>query len=116
MPGHRKREELTSTRTYDEKRKQALECQRRTTQRSIAAMASAWLRRNVRQVWDGGPLSGIMYLEAVDSAISNRSLSSSPWMRGAHHNGFSVLIRRMSSRNSRLTVGLPGRSQDFQRQ
>src|SRR6516225_11119745 len=26
-----------------------------TTQRSIAAMASAWLRRNVRHVCDGGP-------------------------------------------------------------
>src|SRR5215813_3512378 len=54
-----------------------------TTQRSIAAMASAWLRRNVRQVWDGGPRRRIMYLETVDSAISNPSLSSSPWMRGA---------------------------------
>ena len=45
----------------------------RTTQRSIAAMASAWLRRNVRQVCDGGPRCRIMYLETVDSAISNPS-------------------------------------------
>jgi hypothetical protein len=43
----------------------------------------------------------------VDSAISNPSLSSSPWMRGAPHNGFSLLIRWMSSRSSRLTLGLP---------
>jgi hypothetical protein len=35
----------------------------------------------------------IMYLETVDSAISNPSLSSSPWMRGAPHNEFSLLIR-----------------------
>src|SRR5215813_228885 len=40
-------------------------------------MASAWLRRNVRQVCDGGPRCRIIYLETVDSAISNPSLSSS---------------------------------------
>src|SRR5262245_45101586 len=79
-----------------------------TTQRSIATMASAWLRRDVRQVCDGGPRRRIMYLETVDSAISNPSLSSSPWMRGAPHNEFSVLIRRMSSRISGLTLGLLG--------
>ncbi len=87
-----------------------------TTQRSIAAMASAWLRRNVRHVCDGGPRRRIMYLETVDSAISNPSLSSSPWMRGAPHNGFSLLIRWMSSRSSRPILGLPGRPRDFQRQ
>jgi hypothetical protein len=64
-----------------------------TTQRSIAAMASAGLRRDVCQVCDGGPRCRIMYLETVDSAISNPSFSSSPWMRGAPHNGFSLLIR-----------------------
>jgi hypothetical protein len=32
-----------------------------TTNRSIAAMPSAWLRRNVRQPWDGGPLLRAMY-------------------------------------------------------
>src|SRR5215813_6544331 len=39
-----------------------------------------------------------MYLETVDWAISNSSLSSSPWMRGAPHNGLSLLIRWMNSR------------------
>ena|SRR5260221_10232072 len=58
-----------------------------------SSLASAWLRRNVRQVCDGGPRRRIIYLETVDSAISNPSLSSSPWMRGAPHNGFSLLIR-----------------------
>ena len=87
-----------------------------TTQRSIAAIASAWLRRNVRQFCDGGPRCRIIYLETVDSAISNPSLSSSPWMRGAPHNGFSLLIHWMSSRSSRLTLGLPGRPRGFQRQ
>src|SRR5262249_33577723 len=61
--------------------------------RSIAAMAAAWLRRNVRQVCDGGRRRRIMYLETVDSVSSNPSLSSSPWIRGAPHNGFSLLIR-----------------------
>jgi hypothetical protein len=79
-----------------------------TTQRSIAAMASAWLRRNVRHVCAGGPRCLIMYLETVDSASSKPSLRSWPWMRGAPHNGLSLLICRMSSHNSRLTLGLPG--------
>src|SRR4029434_9199226 len=39
-----------------------------TTHRSIAAIASAWLRRNVRQLCDGGPRRLIMYFETVDSA------------------------------------------------
>jgi hypothetical protein len=79
-------------------------------------MASAWLRRNVCHVCDGGPRRRIMYLETVDSAISNPSLSISPWMRGAPHNGFSLHIRRIIARSSRLTLGLPGRPRDFQRQ
>ena len=36
------------------------------------------------------------------------SFSSSPWMRGAPHRGFSLLIRRMSSRSSGSILGLPG--------
>jgi hypothetical protein len=71
-------------------------------------MASAWLRRNVRQFCDGGPRCRIMYLETVDSAISNPSFSSSPWIRGAPHRVFSLLIRRISSRSSGLSLGLPG--------
>ena len=35
-------------------------------QRSIAAIASAFLRRNVRQVCDGGPRWRITYLETVE--------------------------------------------------
>jgi hypothetical protein len=37
-------------------------------------------------------------------------------MRGAPHNGFSLLIRRIRSRNSRLIFGRPARCRDFQRQ
>src|SRR6516162_2807653 len=33
--------------------------------------------------------------KTVDSATSSPSFSSSPWIRGAPHNGFSLLIRRM---------------------
>jgi len=39
-------------------------------------------------------------LPTLDSETSNPSLSSSPWMRGAPHNGFSWLICRISARNS----------------
>src|SRR6266446_2468163 len=76
-----------------------------TTHRSIAAMASAWLRRNVRQLCDGGPRRPIMYFETVDSATSNPSFSSSPWIRGAPHNGFSSLIRRMRLHSSCSILG-----------
>ena len=42
-------------------------------------------------------------------------MSSSPWMRGAPHNGFSRLIRWMSSRISFEVRGRPGLPwQDFQ--
>ena len=91
MPRNGKPEQLPATVAYDEKRKQALKCQGSNHAESIAAMASAWLRRNVRQVCDGGPRCRIMYLETVDSAVSNPSFSSSPWMRGAPHKGFSLL-------------------------
>jgi hypothetical protein len=70
----------------------------------------------VRQLCDGGPRRQIMYLETVDSVTSKPSCSNSPWMRGAPHNGFSLLIRRISSRSSRSTLGRPTRPRDFQRQ
>src|SRR5262249_9228014 len=43
-----------------------------------------------------------MYLATLDCATSNPSLSSSPWMRGAPHGGFSILIRRIKARSSAL--------------
>src|SRR5271156_1783678 len=58
----------------------------------------------------------IMYLETVDWATSNPSIRSSPWIRGAPHSGFSLLIRRMRSRSSQSTFGLPALFRDFQRQ
>jgi hypothetical protein len=92
ISGHRKPEQLPSAVAHDEKCKQALEGHRGTTNRSIAAMASAWLRRNVRQPCDGGPRRRAMHFETVDSARSKPSLSSSRWMRGVPHNGFSLFI------------------------
>ena len=44
------------------------------------------------------------------------SLSNSPWIRGAPHNGFSQLIVRIRSRRSRSIRGRPARFRDFQRQ
>ena len=109
VPGHRKPNQLPATMAHDQKGKQALETSRlepRTDQSS--AIASAWLRRNVRQVCDGGPRCLTMYLETVDLAMVKPSFSSSPWIRGAPHNGLSLFIRRTSSRSSRLTFGRPG--------
>src|SRR5258707_11382541 len=42
-----------------------------TTHRSISAIASAWLRRNVRQPCYGGPRRPIMYFQTVDFSTSN---------------------------------------------
>jgi hypothetical protein len=49
-----------------------LECQGWCHARSIAAIASAWLRRNVRQLCDGGLWHRIIYLETVDSAVHRK--------------------------------------------
>ena len=86
------------------------------TNRSMAAMSGAWLRRKVRHPWDGGPHRLTMYLATLDWATSKPSLSSSPWMRGAPHSGFSTLIRRISARRSASICGRPPRERDFQRQ
>src|SRR5262245_31029017 len=41
-----------------------------------------------------------MYLATLDCATANPSLSNSPWIRGAPHSGFSMLIRRIKARRS----------------
>src|ERR1019366_8371435 len=43
----------------------------------------------------------------VRSEMSKPSLSSSPWMRGAPHVGFSATMRKISSRTSLLIGFLP---------
>ena len=50
------------------------------TNKSIAAMSGAWLRKKVRHPWLGGPRRLTLYLATLDCATSNPSLSSSPWM------------------------------------
>src|SRR6476659_7966898 len=71
-----------------------------TTNRSIAAMPSAWSRRKVFQPWDGGPLRLAIYLATLVCPISMPSLRSSPWIRGAPHSGLARLISRISRRIS----------------
>jgi hypothetical protein len=44
------------------------------------------------------------------------TFSSSPWMRGAPHSGFSILICRISARSSVPICGRPPFERDFQRQ
>ena len=55
----------------------------------------------------GRPSRLTMYLATLDCATSNPSLSSSPWIRGAPHSGFSMLIRRTSARRSASICGRP---------
>src|ERR1035438_6056171 len=61
----------------------------------------------MRHPWLGGPCRLTMYLATLDCAISNPSLSSSPWIRGAPQSGFSMLIRRISARRSVSICGRP---------
>ena len=87
VPRNGKPEQLPATVAYDEKRKQALKCQGsnhaeidcRNGIRVVAQECPPGLRRR--------PSVPVMYLETVDSAVSNPSFSSSPWMRGAPHKG-----------------------------
>src|SRR5215471_11513515 len=46
-------------------------------------MPSAWLRRNVFNPCEGGPLLRTIYLATLVWPISMPSLRSSPWIRGA---------------------------------
>jgi hypothetical protein len=64
----------------------------------------------------GRPRRLTMYLATLDCATSNPSLSSSPWMRGAPHSGFSTLIRRINPRSSVSICGRPPWGRDFHRQ
>src|ERR1700741_2116679 len=79
-------------------------------------MPSAWLRRNVFHPCEGGALLRAIYLATLVWLISMPSLRSSPWMRGAPHNGLAMLISRISRRISNGMVGRPQRCRDFQRQ
>jgi hypothetical protein len=67
MLGHREPQKLSSTMAHDQKGKQALKRQGRNQAKVDSSIVSAWLRRNVRHVCDGGPRCLIMYLETVDS-------------------------------------------------
>jgi hypothetical protein len=87
-----------------------------TTNRSIAAIPFVWLRKNVFQPCDGGVLLRIIYLATLVCPTSIPSLSSSPWMRGAPHNGLARFISRINCRVSVGTAGRPRRLLDFQRQ
>ena len=71
-----------------------------TTHKSIAAIAFAWLQGNVFQACEGGVLPRTKYLDTVDCATSNPSISNSPLIRDAPYNGFSWLIRWIKSRRA----------------
>jgi hypothetical protein len=61
MPGHRKPEQLPPIMADNNKGDRHSKRTVGTTQRSIAAIASAWLRRNVLQLCEGGRRRRIMY-------------------------------------------------------
>src|ERR1700737_715906 len=87
-----------------------------TTNRSIAAIPSAWLRRNVLHPCEGGTLLRTIYLATLVWPTSMPSLRSSPWILGVPHNGLATLIWRISWRISTVTAGRPKRCFDFRRQ
>src|SRR5450755_2343779 len=72
-----------------------------TTNRSIDAIPSAWLRRNVFQPWDGGLLRLAMYLATEVWPTSMPSLRSSPWILHSRDNRFDSLPDRWLSGGAR---------------
>jgi hypothetical protein len=78
-----------------------------TVKKSIAVMASRWLRRKLSQHLLGSEPLGAPFIqrEMVLSDTSKPSMRSSPWMRGAPQVGFSALIWRINRRTS-LDIGL----------
>src|SRR5216684_2504932 len=109
-------DEVSAAEPDDDEGIKQVETDRWNHDRSMAAMSGAWLRKKVRHPWLGGPRRSTMYLATLDCAISNPSLSSSPWMRGAPQSGFSTLIRRINTRISVSICGRPPCGRDFQRQ
>src|SRR5258708_40242221 len=86
------------------------------TNRYIAAIPSAWVRRNVLHPCEGGTLLRTICLATLVWPTSMPSLRSSPWILGAPHNGLAPLIWRISWRISPVTAGRPQRCFDFHRQ
>src|ERR1700730_11858234 len=78
-----------------------------TVKKSTETKSLTWFSRKVRQVCEGGVWRRPMYLATLVSPIEMPSLSSSPWIRGAPHNGFSRHMRRIKSLTSHDTFGLP---------
>jgi hypothetical protein len=87
--------------------------------RKVKSDWDAWNARSlaeepiVRLILDGTVVR--VRLDPVAWLIAIPSFSSSPWMRGAPHNGLSLLMRRIKSRISGPILGRPGR-RDRQRQ
>ena len=73
-----------------------------TEKKSIAAIASRWLRRKASQRFAGSGFLGARFIqrEIVRSETSKPSLRSSPWIRGAPHVGFSRTMRKINPRTS----------------
>src|SRR6516162_260711 len=69
-----------------------------TVKKSIAATTSWWLRRKASHRLPGSGSLGARFIqrEIVRSEMSNPSISSSPWMRGAPQVGFSATMRKIN--------------------
>src|SRR5262245_14751189 len=111
-----KTQDLSPAVPHDQQSIEQSERDGRHDKQIIAAIPLAWLRRNVFQPCDGGPLLRTIYLATLVCPISIPSLSSSPWIRGAPHNGLAMLSSRINCRISVGTAGRPRRRLDFQRQ
>src|SRR5262249_25541539 len=77
-----------------------------TTNKSMAAICSAWLRRKVLQRWP----AGVTFLGHVlgDGRLSHRKAELEQFaMNGAPQSKFSTIIRRIKARKSALICGRP---------
>jgi hypothetical protein len=82
-------------------------CGGRNVKKSIDTISLTWLSRKVRQVCEGGFLRLGIRRETVRSETSIPSLSSSPWIRRAPHNGLACAICSIKAFTCESTAGRP---------
>ena len=79
-----------------------------TSDASKADWIASATKRTITEKMDEDPAFYRQFSELLDTSIP--SLSSSPWIRGAPHNGFAMLMARINWRSSSDTAGRPGRA------
>jgi hypothetical protein len=73
-------------------------------------------RRDREETSSSSEMEVLARASCISTPSTGPPQNLSPWIRDAPHSGFSWLIRRIRSRNSRSILGRPTRLRDFQHQ